>query len=57
MKAISEFSVTLSQELLDELHGISAELEIPLEWLVASLICDTVESFATGGRRRRRIYS
>jgi hypothetical protein len=46
MTAISEVSVTLSEALLGHLHGLAADLEIPFDWFVAGLVCDTIESFA-----------
>ena len=49
MKENSEVSVTLSKELLDHLGGLAADLDIPLEWLVAGLVCDTMESSAAAG--------
>ena len=55
MKTISEVSVTLSNELLAHLRGLAADLDIPLEWLVAGLVCDTIESSAASGRGHRRI--
>jgi hypothetical protein len=46
MKGVSEVFVTLSSELLDRLRSRAADLDIPLEWLVAGLVCDTLESSA-----------
>jgi hypothetical protein len=46
MAANSEVSVTLSRKLHSHLCGRAADLEVPLEWLVAGLVCDTVESVA-----------
>jgi hypothetical protein len=41
----SEVCVTLSEELQGHLRGRAAALKIPLESLVAGLLCDTIESF------------
>jgi hypothetical protein len=35
--------VTLSAELLGHLRGLAGVLEVPLEWLVAGIVCDTIE--------------
>ena len=47
MKTKSEILVTLSEELLDRPRTRARELRVPLKYLVASLVCDTVESAAT----------
>jgi hypothetical protein len=44
MKTLKEVPVTLSTGLLNQLRSRAAGLEIPLEWLVAGLVCDTIES-------------
>jgi hypothetical protein len=44
MTSISEIFVTLSDELLGHLRGLASDLEVPFEWLVAGIVCDTVES-------------
>lgn len=46
MKATPEVRVTLSDELLRHLRRRASELEIPIEWLVAALVCDTFDNFA-----------
>jgi hypothetical protein len=43
MKTSPEIAVTLSGELLESLRAQSQELQVPLKWLVASLVCDTLE--------------
>jgi hypothetical protein len=35
--------VTLSDELLDHLRAEARRRKVPLKWLVAGLICDTIE--------------
>jgi hypothetical protein len=39
-----DIAVTLTQELYDRLRAESGTLDVPLEWLVASLVLDTLES-------------
>ncbi len=46
MKATPEIPVTLSRELFHHLRGLAAALDVPLRWLVAGLVCDTVEGLA-----------
>jgi hypothetical protein len=41
--------VTLSAELLGHLRGLAGALEVPLEWLVAGIVCDTFETPAQAG--------
>lgn len=43
MNSASELSVTLTPELYRHLVRESRRLDVPLEWLVASLIVDTVD--------------
>ncbi len=44
MDANSEFRVTLSEELLRHLRLEAEARHVPLRWLVAGLICDTLEA-------------
>ncbi len=44
MKTRPEIAVTLSDELLESLRTQAEELKVPLKWLVAGLICDTLEA-------------
>lgn len=44
MNTATELSVTLTPELYRHLVTESRRLDIPLEWLVASLVVDTVDS-------------
>jgi hypothetical protein len=46
MKSNPEFSVTLSDELFDQFRSQARRLHVPLKWLVASLVCDTLEPVA-----------
>jgi hypothetical protein len=43
MSTRSEIMVTLSDELLDALQSQARLLRVPLRWMVASLVCDTIE--------------
>jgi hypothetical protein len=45
MKATPEVRVTLSEELLRHLNRRASELNISIEWLVAGLVCDTLDGF------------
>ena len=57
MKTNSEIVVTLSDDLLESLRAQAQELKVPLKWLVASLVCDTIEPaerpIDPGSRHRR----
>lgn len=44
MKALSELFASLSVELQGHLLARAARLEVPVEWLVAGLVCDAIES-------------
>lgn len=44
MKTSPEIVVTLSDDLMHRLQDQSRELNIPLRWLVAGLVCDTIET-------------
>jgi hypothetical protein len=43
MKTSPQIVVTLSDELMESLRARAQELKIPLKWLVAGLVCDTIE--------------
>ncbi|MHC5539354.1 hypothetical protein ACYOEI_14140 [Singulisphaera rosea] len=43
MNALSEVAVTLAPELLDRLRSEAAGLGLSLEWLIASLIVDSLD--------------
>jgi hypothetical protein len=49
MNATPEVRVTLSDDLLRHLSRRASELEIPVEWLVAGLVYDTLATFAQAG--------
>jgi hypothetical protein len=44
MQRNSEIRVTLSDELLDVLQAQARALRVPLRWVIASLVCDTIET-------------
>ena len=44
MSKNSEIRVTLSDELLDQLQAQARVLRVPLRWVIASLVCDTMET-------------
>jgi hypothetical protein len=46
MQIRPEIAVTLSDELLDVLQSQARLLRIPLRWVIASLVCDTIETIA-----------
>jgi hypothetical protein len=46
MQVRPEIVVTLSDELIDVLQAQARALRVPLRWIVASLICDTIETDA-----------
>jgi len=43
MKTKREVAVTLTQELLDRLREEAQQLDVALEWLIASLVVDTID--------------
>jgi hypothetical protein len=44
MRNQSEIRVTLSDELLDVLQAQARVLRVPLRWMIASLVCDTIDT-------------
>ena len=44
MNATSQVMVTLSADLLKQLRKESREQKVSLRWLVAGLVCDTLET-------------
>ena len=53
MKTRSEISVTLSNELLNHLRVQAQRLHVPLRWLVASLVFDTLDTRAVAPNETR----
>lgn len=52
MESSTQFLVTLSDDLLHQLQRTAQETHVPLRWLVAGLVCDTLES-----RREKRVVA
>ena len=50
MEADAEVFVTLSADLLDRLRKVAQKEHVPLRWLVAGLVCDTVDAQQPHGR-------
>jgi hypothetical protein len=44
MDATSEIRVTLSRDLIKQLRQEAVTRHVPLRWLVAGLVCDTLEA-------------
>jgi hypothetical protein len=44
MDAKSSIQVVLSDDLLSHLRRVAQKRHVPLRWLVAGLICDTLET-------------
>ena len=44
MNTTTEVAVTLTPELFDCLRDEAARLGVPLEWVVASLVADTIDA-------------
>jgi hypothetical protein len=44
MHAASEVFVTLSTDLLRHMCKLAQTLDVPIQWIVAGLVCDTIES-------------
>jgi hypothetical protein len=53
MESRGEFAVMLSDQLIEHLYHLSQEADVPLRWLVAGLVCDTIETL--GDERARRL--
>ncbi len=49
MRTKTELEVTLSDDLLGHLSRLSRETHTPLPWLVAGLVCDTIETLQANG--------
>ncbi len=44
MKRSPQVQVTLSDDLLIHLRKTAQEQQVPLRWLIAGLVCDTLET-------------
>ena len=49
--------VTLSNDLLEHLRREAMELRVPLRWLVAGIICDTIESGTQAVSNREQLIA
>ncbi len=47
MKTNTEILVTLSDELFERLRAQAREMKVSMKYLVASLVCDTMEPLET----------
>jgi hypothetical protein len=47
MIASPEVAVTLSEEMYSQLRQEAEMLDIPIEWLIASIIADTIDETET----------
>lgn len=54
MKTDGQIQVTLSDELLENLRAQARELNVPLKWLVAGLVCDTIDAIEPTNRQDSR---
>ena len=57
MDATPQFRVTLSEELLEHLRWEAQARLVPLRWLVAGLVCDTLEPGQAGPQTRQVPFS
>jgi hypothetical protein len=48
MSSTPQIRVTLSDDLLIHLRKEAEKQHVPLQWLVAGLVCDTIESRNAG---------
>lgn len=44
MNKVREVSVTMTPDLYDRLRAEARQLGIPIEWVVASMVVDTIEA-------------
>jgi hypothetical protein len=52
MDATAHIRVTLSDDLLDHLRREAEARHVPLRWLVAGLVCDTLDQDDPAARAR-----
>jgi hypothetical protein len=57
MDAKGEIRVTLSDALLKQLRKESELRHVPLRWLVAGLVCDTVENCRQTKAVKRSLFA
>ncbi|GAC1471425.1 MAG: hypothetical protein NVSMB9_17590 [Isosphaeraceae bacterium] len=51
MNSATELAVTLTPELFQRFRAESRQLGLPIEWLIASLVVDTIEAEGMEARR------
>jgi hypothetical protein len=44
MRATSQVFVTLSTDLLRHMRELARTLDVPIQWIVAGLVCDTIDT-------------
>jgi predicted urease superfamily metal-dependent hydrolase len=44
MRATSQVFVTLSTDLLRHMCELARTLDVPIQWIVAGLVCDTIDT-------------
>ena len=52
MRSNDEVQVTLSDNLIDHLCRLSYETDVPIRWLVAGMVCDTIDTLGGDGAKR-----
>ena len=57
MDTNSQIRVTLSNDLLEKLRREAVERHVPLRWLVAGLVCDTLESESQSPSSRQTLLA
>lgn len=57
MSAKNEIRVTLSEDLLRHLRKEAEARHVPLRWLVAGLVCDTVENCRRPRHTRKMLHA
>jgi len=56
MDANPRILVVLSDDLLNHLRKLAQQTDVPLRWLVAGLICDTLESGIEESMKRKAAF-
>jgi hypothetical protein len=57
MKRSPQVRVTLSDDLLNHLRKVAEEKHVPLRWLVAGMVCDTLETGIEQTMNRQAVLS
>ena len=56
MKRSPQVRVTLSDDLLNHLRKVAQEKHVPLRWLVAGMVCDTLETGVDQTMKRQAAF-